>query len=186
MKLTKLALAVALAAATILGCSGLGDMTGSSGPEDYDRDGVVDSVDNCALVTNTDQADVDFDGRGDVCDFTSVDVRFEISGPVTGTVISRIEFTLVQPSQLDGALDMLTTDAMSFSIDSAPGFHFFYVVNPPAVLSQAMVGGFVRYRVDPSWYPTASDFLITDIRFLDGAGNVIAGSDVRVRLVFNP
>ncbi|MCP5156362.1 MAG: VCBS repeat-containing protein [Ectothiorhodospiraceae bacterium] len=36
--------------------------------EDDDDDGVADTADNCPLVVNTGQADVDGDGRGDVCD----------------------------------------------------------------------------------------------------------------------
>jgi hypothetical protein len=35
---------------------------------DTDKDGVLDAVDNCPLVPNTDQKDLDKDGIGDVCD----------------------------------------------------------------------------------------------------------------------
>lgn len=37
-------------------------------PDDCDRDGVVDSVDNCMFTSNANQADCDNDGRGNVCD----------------------------------------------------------------------------------------------------------------------
>jgi hypothetical protein len=37
-------------------------------PPDTDGDGVPDSRDNCVKVANPDQADLDHDGRGDVCD----------------------------------------------------------------------------------------------------------------------
>jgi Ca2+-binding RTX toxin-like protein len=37
-------------------------------PPDSDGDGVADVVDNCPLVANADQADLDADGVGDVCD----------------------------------------------------------------------------------------------------------------------
>ena len=33
-----------------------------------DNDGVADSADNCPLVANTNQEDIDNDGAGDVCD----------------------------------------------------------------------------------------------------------------------
>ncbi|MDH3279224.1 MAG: thrombospondin type 3 repeat-containing protein [Nitrosopumilus sp.] len=35
---------------------------------DTDKDGVMDSVDNCPEYSNQDQADFDFDNMGDVCD----------------------------------------------------------------------------------------------------------------------
>jgi hypothetical protein len=42
--------------------------TGPTGPLDGDGDGVPDSSDNCASVSNHDQADADVDGKGDACD----------------------------------------------------------------------------------------------------------------------
>jgi hypothetical protein len=35
---------------------------------DRDRDGIEDTIDNCPSIFNTDQADYDLDGIGDVCD----------------------------------------------------------------------------------------------------------------------
>lgn len=35
---------------------------------DTDKDGIVDKRDNCPSVSNPDQLDTDFDGKGDVCD----------------------------------------------------------------------------------------------------------------------
>lgn len=37
-------------------------------PDDADQDGIFDTGDNCPLVPNPDQRDLDFDGRGDACD----------------------------------------------------------------------------------------------------------------------
>jgi hypothetical protein len=48
--------------------------------EDYDCDGVANITDNCTDDPNSDQADCDNDGLGDVCDFT--DGVFQNSGPV--------------------------------------------------------------------------------------------------------
>lgn len=44
-----------------------------SSPHDADHDGVPDDEDNCPSVTNSDQADSDGDGRGDLCDTTPGD-----------------------------------------------------------------------------------------------------------------
>ena len=41
---------------------------GCGRPPDADGDGVPDDGDNCPLVSNPSQEDVDWDGLGDVCD----------------------------------------------------------------------------------------------------------------------
>ena len=50
-----------------------GDGSGNNADNDDDADTVQDSVDNCPLTFNTDQADADSDGLGDVCDDTLTD-----------------------------------------------------------------------------------------------------------------
>ena len=45
-------------------------LTPELGPPDADADGEPDSVDNCPLSYNPDQADADADGVGDVCEPT--------------------------------------------------------------------------------------------------------------------
>ena len=42
--------------------------------DDYDSDGILDDVDNCVTIWNTDQSDTDQDGIGDVCDDVSNDI----------------------------------------------------------------------------------------------------------------
>ena len=42
--------------------------TGDPCDSDKDNDGVNDSDDNCYLLPNPDQSDVDSDGKGDACD----------------------------------------------------------------------------------------------------------------------
>ncbi len=69
---------------------------------DQDDDGITDSLDNCPLVFNPDQADTDGDGLGDVCDDDDGDgvvnasdlCEFTVPGetvdPATGCSISQL------------------------------------------------------------------------------------------------
>jgi uncharacterized repeat protein (TIGR01451 family) len=54
-------------------------------PADADADTVPDPIDNCPLVFNPDQQDVDGDGLGDVCD-PDTQASSAVSDPVTGAV----------------------------------------------------------------------------------------------------
>jgi hypothetical protein len=72
--------------------------TASSGTckqPDTDTDGVVDSEDNCAMLSNTDQADIDHDGLGDACDPDPgfVVMRFRIGNRCLTLGNQRIEST---------------------------------------------------------------------------------------------
>ncbi len=44
------------------------EICGIRDPNDFDSDGVLNEADNCVLVFNSDQADNDGDGEGDLCD----------------------------------------------------------------------------------------------------------------------
>ena len=48
---------------------------GNACAEDFDEDGVPDLVDNCRIVPNPDQADVDGDGVGDLCTMETMSLR---------------------------------------------------------------------------------------------------------------
>jgi hypothetical protein len=65
-------LAVLLFGGAVAGVAAAADARaacGAGGPcPDSDEDGLADDVDNCINVRNTDQADADGDGAGDVCD----------------------------------------------------------------------------------------------------------------------
>ena len=69
MGATRLKWLTASCAALIVGCSSQQQMSHS------DSDSVPDETDNCPTAPNTDQADADGDGHGDVCDGCLVDGR---------------------------------------------------------------------------------------------------------------
>lgn len=67
----------------------LATVTINIGP-DTDADGYTDSIDNCPVNANADQADTDGDGRGNVCDNCSV-LANTLAGNVPGTLIPKYQ-----------------------------------------------------------------------------------------------
>jgi hypothetical protein len=53
-------------------------LSNPSGPQDADRDGILDRLDNCASVANPTQADCDADGIGDACELA--DGAMDVNG----------------------------------------------------------------------------------------------------------
>ncbi len=74
-------------------------------PQDTDSDNAPDSLDNCPLIYNPDQQDVDNDGLGDVCD-PDTQASSAVSHPVTGAV------SVANPS---GAIGFVGTTAVPSS-----------------------------------------------------------------------
>ncbi|MBX3279585.1 MAG: putative Ig domain-containing protein [Acidobacteria bacterium] len=73
--------------------NGLGSDIGAYELRDTDSDGILDSIDNCPLTANPDQADADNDGKGDVCDSNAMPTIAPINLTRTagsGAAISRI------------------------------------------------------------------------------------------------
>lgn len=67
-------------------------------PSDLDGDGVKNEEDNCQTIANTDQADFDEDGLGDLCDFCPLTPQIKITQidddgcvPLDSTQLERID-----------------------------------------------------------------------------------------------
>lgn len=91
-----------------------GDSIGDNADIDDDNDGVNDIVDNCAIDSNFDQADVDLDGAGDVCDLSPNGDDGDADG--ISDVLDNC-LTISNASQTDTDLDGLGDDCDSFSAD---------------------------------------------------------------------
>lgn len=84
-------------------------------PGDTDNDGIPDDVDNCPLDANSNQADSDYDGTGDVCDdvFNS-DTATEQTVTLVDDVIEDI--TTANPSGSNGMISKLTGNGGTLTI----------------------------------------------------------------------
>ena len=69
---------------------------------DTDGDSISDELDNCPLLSNVDQADVDGDGVGDVCDDSSHWPN-PVSGMCSHNSINRLLF-------LKGPMSIISSD----------------------------------------------------------------------------
>ncbi len=56
---------------------------------DSDSDGLLDTLDNCPLVYNPDQADTDGDGQGDACESVLIELSSFSATPKSGAIIIR-------------------------------------------------------------------------------------------------
>ncbi len=106
---------------------------------DLDKDGILNDVDNCPITPNTDQADADGDGVGDVCEDAielPVDSNqitgVKVSGIVTGesVPIASVEVTLF--NQLFEEVKTVTTkNDGSYGFRSIPAGDYFITAQAP-------------------------------------------------------
>ncbi len=139
---------------------------------DTDGDGVADPGDNCPEIANPDQADMDFDGIGNVCD------------PNTGPVASPSSLTVLEDESGTGTLtgSDLDNDPLTFSIvsngtkgtatitDQATGA-FVYTPNPNANGTDT-----VMFRISDGTEQSAPGSLTVTITPVNDAPTALAGA----------
>ena len=62
--------------------------------DDLDKDGIIDASDNCKYMYNPLQEDLDKSGVGDVCEFSPILLRKNVSILVTYAVLFNVRFGL--------------------------------------------------------------------------------------------
>lgn len=93
-------------------------------PSDSDNDGTIDALDNCALLPNADQADMDNDNQGDLCDLDpDGDGQTGIIGveAESGRELVEAECLVCHLTGVSGATLIGDTEAWNARIDAAGG-----------------------------------------------------------------
>jgi hypothetical protein len=143
----KLAAASVLALVVLALCAPLASGQGS----DWDKDGIPNGLDNCMKQFNPDQADLDGDGKGDVCD-----------PPDTTPPDTTPPDTTITAGPAEGSTT--TQAAASFSFSSTE--------NPGAAFQCSLDGGAFSACTSPQAYSNLSDTSHTfQVRAIDVAGN---------------
>ncbi|MFT6435146.1 MAG: hypothetical protein ACJAVI_003198 [Candidatus Azotimanducaceae bacterium] len=101
------------------------DGMGNNADPDDDEDGTEDNTDNCPLIANQNQADIDGDNIGDICDPVNLDVVPPVitaSSPITVTatgLFTVVEFEVTAEDHTDGIVALVPDKAGPFK----PGKH---------------------------------------------------------------
>jgi uncharacterized repeat protein (TIGR01451 family) len=100
-------------------------LDGVLGDPDADGDGVANVLDNCPIVANADQLDMDADGSGDACDVDVADVSLsKADGPDPVTVAQSLTYTLiVNNTGPDAATGVMLSDTLPAGASGPP--HWF-------------------------------------------------------------
>ncbi|MDJ0853326.1 MAG: hypothetical protein QNK04_33585 [Myxococcota bacterium] len=88
--------------------------------DDLDGDGVRDGIDNCLLVANADQDDIDHDGCGDPCDRPTIDCDLTGDAQVGGP--DYLRFVNLIPVEGFPCTEGCTADCTGDGIASGPDF----------------------------------------------------------------
>ncbi len=131
-------------------------------PADVDGDGILNHLDNCPDIYNPDQADLDGDDIGDVCDpcdNANVYVAGNVTGDISsnGPVVDVFDVLLLVDLILDNDFPGCTIESANFNGDN------FINVLDVVHLAQYVVGMYERYA--PVELSDATITLTTDLEF---------------------